>query len=128
MDKPAVEKTFTPPILIQRIFAGVIALGFAGRLIVEPSLRNALWFFTIGVLSIVNVIRPPGVRDGRLTAWERRHVTLVGVGAAVFAGIFAYLLFSLFLGAWWSVAISAVLGIAYGVLIGYLGRRRQRVG
>lgn len=128
MDKPVVEKTFTPPILVQRIFSGVIALAFAGRLIVEPSLRNALWFFAVGVLSIVNVIRPPGVRDGRLAAWERRHGTLVGAGAAVFAGVFAYLLFSLFLNVWWSVAISALLAIAYGVLVAFLGRRRQRLG
>jgi hypothetical protein len=126
--KPVVEKTFQPPILVQRIFAGVVALAFAGRLIVEPSLRNALWFLTIGVLSIVNVLRPPGVRDGRLAAWERRHGSLVGAGAAVFAGIFAYLLLSLFLGAWQSVAFSAVLGVAYGVLVVFLGRRRQRVG
>jgi hypothetical protein len=127
VDKPVVEKTFQPPILVQRIFAGVIAVGFAGRLIVEPSLRNALWFLTVGVLSIVNVIRPPGVRDGRLTAWGRRHVNLVGAGAAVFAGIFAYLLLSLFLGAWQSVAVSGVVGVAYGVLVVFLGRR-QRLG
>jgi hypothetical protein len=127
VDKPVVEKTFQPPILVQRIFAGVIAVGFAGRLIVEPSLRNALWFLTVGVLSIVNVIRPPGVRDGRLTAWERRHVNLVGAGAAVFAGIFAHLLLSLFLGAWQSVAVSGVVGVAYGVLVVFLGRR-QRLG
>jgi small-conductance mechanosensitive channel len=113
VDEPVVEKSFDPPILVQRIFAGAAVAAFVVRLIVEPGLRNALWAVALCPLFVFVVVRPKAVRDGRLDAWDRRHpVVLAGV-MAVFAAIAAYLLFSLFLSDRLSVAIAVVLGIAY---------------
>ena len=120
------EKSFDPPVLVQRVFAGLIGVAFVVRLIVEPNLRNALWLLTICTLSAVTVISPKGVRDGRLTAWERRHPIWVGAGAAVFGGLVAFLGFSMFLDDRLSAAISVVLGLIYGGVAGY--RASHRVG
>ncbi|QNE20705.1 hypothetical protein F1D05_25815 [Kribbella qitaiheensis] len=126
MDKPVVEKTFDPPVLVQRIFAGVCGIALIVRLVVEPSLRNALWVIALCPMWAFVAISPKAGRDRRHSAWERCHPVLGGGIAAMFGGIAAYLLFSLLLDGWLSVAIAVVLGLAFGVLIGY--RASKRVG
>lgn len=121
-----VEKSFDPPILVQRIFAGVTVVAFVARLIVEPGLRSALWAIAVCPLLVFVVIQPKAVRDGRLDAWDRRHPVVLASIMAVFAGIGVYLLFSLFLDDRLSVAIAVVLGIASCGVAVY--RTSQRVG
>ena len=128
MDKPVVEKTFTPPALVQRIFAGVTVATVVVRLIVEPSVRNALWVVALCPLLVAVVVQPKGLRDGRSQAWEQRHPVIFGAGAASFTGIGAYLFLSWLFDGWWGVVIAVVLGLAYGVLVVVVGRRRYRAG
>ncbi len=122
------EKTFDPPILVQRIFSGVVLVAVVVRLIVEPSLRNALWVVALCPLLVTAVLQPKGLRDGRSRAWEQRHPVIFGLGAALFTGIGAYLFLSWLFDGWWSVVVAVVLGLAYGVLVVVVGRRRYRAG
>jgi hypothetical protein len=128
VDKPVVEKTFTPPLLVRRIFAAVAVVAVVVRLIVEPSLRNTLWVVALCPLFVAVVVQPKGLRDGRSRAWEQRHPVFLGAGAALFSGIATYLFLSWLFDGWWSVVIAVVLGLAYGVSVVVLGRRRYRAG
>ncbi|MEU0096355.1 hypothetical protein [Kribbella sp. NPDC006257] len=126
--RKSVVKLSQPPGRVRRTFAAVAAVLFAVRLIVEPSVRNALWALILCPILVAIAVQPKGLHDGRSWAWQQRHPVLLGLAAASFAGIFAYLLLPMSLDAWLSVAISAALGVAYGLLVVVLGRRRYRAG
>jgi hypothetical protein len=125
VDKPAVEKTFEPPLPVRRVFAGIIGVYWIGAFVVHPSLRAALVCLFFCPVAVGMARTPSSLRDGRSAAWEDRHPVLLSVIMAVYAGLGAYLLMSTRLDERLSIELAVPAGLAYGVLLGLVGRRRR---
>jgi hypothetical protein len=127
VDKPVVEKSFDPPVLVQRVFAVLIAVAWIASFIAEPSLHGALWILAVCPMAALMAFSPKSFGEDRSKAWEDRHPILLSVFMAVYTGLVTYLILSWFLADRLSIKIAIPVGLVYGVLLAVIPRRR-RVG
>ncbi|WP_133978502.1 hypothetical protein [Kribbella voronezhensis] len=120
-----VEKTFEPPKVVRWGTAAVLGLGWIGTFIAEPSLRNALWCLLFCPLAVLMAVSPRYLRDGRSLDWENRHPILLSAYMSAWVGLGGYLFLSTRLDDRLSIELAVPAGLAYGVLVGVLGRRRR---
>jgi hypothetical protein len=128
VDEPVVEKSFDPPIIVRRVFAALLGVGWIVSFIVDPSLKGALWVIAICPVAALVAISPKSLRDGRSKAWEDRYPILWSIFMTAYAGLTSYLILSWFVADRLSIKIAIPFALVYGVSLVLIGRWRQRVG